>query len=78
MPDISMCMNKSCPSKDTCYRFTASPNVWRQSYMDFKVAEGLDKCKSYWQDARTEQEKKQDEERYNQDLAAFHAYHSTG
>jgi hypothetical protein len=46
--------------------------------MDFKVAEGLDKCKSYWQDARTEQEKKQDEERYNQDLAAFHAYHSTG
>lgn len=78
MPDITMCMNKSCPSKDTCYRFTASPNVMRQSYSAFQVEEGLDKCNHYWQDTRTEQEKKQDEERYNQDCIYFHTLHSTG
>jgi hypothetical protein len=50
----------------------------RQSYSAFQVEEGLDKCNSYWQDTRTEQEKKQDEDYYNQTVAAFHAYHSTG
>lgn len=32
MPDISMCKGDGCTIKDTCYRFTATPSKWRQSY----------------------------------------------
>lgn len=40
MPDITMCSGEkvsgcailSCPMKDTCYRHTAKPNEYRQSY----------------------------------------------
>lgn len=35
MPDITMCANKECPLKDSCYRFTAIPNNYRQSYSWF-------------------------------------------
>lgn len=30
--DITMCNGKDCESKHTCYRFTARPNEYRQSY----------------------------------------------
>ena len=36
MPDITMCDNESCPSKEFCHRFTANPSTW-QSYADFYV-----------------------------------------
>lgn len=32
MPDIAMCWGDNCPIKVTCYRFTATPSKWRQSY----------------------------------------------
>lgn len=32
MPDISKCKGEGCPIKETCYRFTAPPSKWRQSY----------------------------------------------
>jgi len=40
MPDISMCpgsksdglVHTVCSRRETCYRFTAEPNPWRQSY----------------------------------------------
>ena len=49
MPDISMCNNKQCPSKEYCYRFTAIPNEFRQSYIDFGPEEdGMDKCSYFW------------------------------
>ena len=32
MPDISMCKGKTCPLKESCYRYTATPNEFRQSY----------------------------------------------
>ena len=37
MPDISMCNNALCPSKDYCYRFTAKPSEFRQSYINFTL-----------------------------------------
>lgn len=37
MPDISMCDNRKCPSSKYCYRFTATPTQYRQSYADFTV-----------------------------------------
>jgi hypothetical protein len=36
MPDISMCSNDTCPLKDNCYRHTATPNEYRQSYAKFE------------------------------------------
>lgn len=44
MPDIAMCLNEECPLKETCYRFTATPSEYWQSYMDFKYEDG---CKDY-------------------------------
>ena len=32
MPDITMCEGKDCPLKETCYRYTAKPSEFRQSY----------------------------------------------
>lgn len=32
MPDISMCTGEDCKLRDTCYRFTAKPNEFMQSY----------------------------------------------
>ncbi|HVE56558.1 MAG TPA: hypothetical protein VNB22_06995 [Pyrinomonadaceae bacterium] len=46
MPDISMCANKRCPSKNSCFRFKAKPNGHRQCYSDFKPDES-GKCSSY-------------------------------
>jgi hypothetical protein len=36
MPDITMCVNKACPLKEGCYRFTAKPDPYRQSYAMFE------------------------------------------
>ena len=47
MTDISMCLNKQCESRTTCYRFTAIPNEYRQSYSDFQPVDGEDKCGEY-------------------------------
>ena len=35
MPDIALCKNTTCPSKEKCYRFTAKPNELRQAYGNF-------------------------------------------
>ncbi len=32
MADITMCKGIGCEAKTTCYRFTANPNEYRQSY----------------------------------------------
>ena len=51
MADISMCDNKTCPLKMTCYRFIAKPNPWRQTYGEFKWSEdneGKITCSHYW------------------------------
>ena len=47
MPDIAKCLGTDCPYKETCYRYTAKPNEYRQSY--FSVAPFKDgKCDMYW------------------------------
>lgn len=35
MPDISMCNNSDCKFKNKCYRYTAKPNQYLQSYSNF-------------------------------------------
>ena len=46
-PDITMCLGTDCPHKETCYRFTAKPSEYRQTYfMEAPIKEG--KCEYYW------------------------------
>ena len=35
MPDISLCRNKTCPLRPTCYRAQAKPNPYRQAYTSY-------------------------------------------
>jgi len=47
-PDISMCANALCPSKEYCYRFTAKPNPMRQSYVGFTLEDDETSCSHFW------------------------------
>lgn len=53
MPDISMCPGDDCPRKETCYRYTATPNQFRQSYFTKAVYDKKDTtkmtCMYYWE-----------------------------
>lgn len=47
MPDITMCEGRDCPIKESCYRYTAKPNEFRQSYfVDTPYKDG--ECEHYW------------------------------
>ena len=56
MPDITMCRGKNCPDKNTCYRFTAMPDKYWQSYFVEIPFERYGKCYHYLRDIRTESE----------------------
>lgn len=52
MADITMCKGTTCPVKESCYRFTAPINDWRQSFF-IEVPIKEDKtCDKYWKDER--------------------------
>jgi hypothetical protein len=47
MSDIAMCKGTGCPVKEQCYRFTAKPNEFRQSYfVEVPFKDG--KCEMFW------------------------------
>ncbi len=47
MADITMCKGTDCPHKESCYRFTANPNEYRQAYfVEPPIKDG--KCDMYW------------------------------
>ena len=46
MPDITMCNGVGCEAKHTCYRYTAKPNEYRQSYFLETPKDG-DVCAQY-------------------------------
>jgi len=50
MADISMCLNKSCPIKDKCYRTTAIPNEFRQAYSEFNYNKETESCDYFYDD----------------------------
>lgn len=69
MSDITMCEGTGCPFRDSCYRFTAEANPYRQSYfmevplkwLDF-VQEGshtpiVAECGEYWEYPKKTNEK---------------------
>lgn len=46
-PDITMCMGTNCPYKETCYRYTAKPSeFWQSWFMEPPIENG--KCDYYW------------------------------
>lgn len=47
MADITMCYNHDCLSKEKCYRYTAIPNTFKQSYIEFKVPKDRKKCGNF-------------------------------
>lgn len=50
MPDISLCPGNDCPRKETCYRHTATPSKYMQSYFVDPPYEkdNKEECKYYW------------------------------
>ncbi len=49
MPDITMCPGTDCPYKESCYRYTAKPSEYYQSYF-MKPPFKDDECEMYWGD----------------------------
>jgi hypothetical protein len=46
-PDITMCEGKNCPFSNKCYRYTAEPSKYMQSYfIEPPIKDG--KCDYYW------------------------------
>lgn len=42
-----MCLGNDCPKKESCYRYTATPSKFRQSYFaEPPIKDG--KCDYYW------------------------------
>ena len=48
MVDISMCGNKECKLKDTCYRYLAKPDEYAQTYGLFCPSDDSH-CEFYWE-----------------------------
>ena len=49
MPDITMCTNITCPLRESCYRFKATPNPFWQSVAKFEwyTENGVVKCEMF-------------------------------
>lgn len=60
MPDITMCEDKKCPKKDTCYRFLAEPTPCWQPYFVNSPRKGKN-CEYYWWHDWLTKEKKKEE-----------------
>jgi hypothetical protein len=46
-PDITMCVGTGCPYKEKCYRYTAKPSEFLQSwFMETPIKDG--KCDMFW------------------------------
>lgn len=55
MPDITMCAGGNCKIKESCYRHTAFPNPYRQSF--FAEVPGDDTSCEYYTPDRGENKK---------------------
>lgn len=60
MPDISLCSNNNCPLRKGCYRATAIPSDFLQSYTVFNLNED-GTCNWFWDNKEYENKNKKDE-----------------
>jgi hypothetical protein len=44
MADITMCKGQDCPLRESCYRYTAQANPFRQSYFMTEHMDENDEC----------------------------------
>ena len=49
MADITMCTAVFCPKKENCYRYTAKPCEYRQTYFVKEPVDEKGDCKHYWE-----------------------------
>jgi hypothetical protein len=50
MADITMCEGKECRLKETCYRYLASVNPYRQTFFtEVPYDKEINKCEYYWE-----------------------------
>lgn len=56
MPDITMCRDTKCPQKDYCFRYTAQPSEYRQSYFT-ESPKKMDGCPYFMRDERKSNER---------------------
>lgn len=59
--DITMCKGQNCDKKESCYRFKAEPNRFRQSYFvetPWVDHHGEQVCDKYWPTKEQETKKK--------------------
>lgn len=55
MADIAKCIGVSCPLKESCYRYTATPSDYWQSYfMSIPYDNDKESCDNYWKDTETD------------------------
>lgn len=55
MPDITMCNGRNCELKELCYRYTAKPSEFRQSYFltpPIKEIDGEKVCEYFWENEK--------------------------
>lgn len=57
-----MCLNESCPSRERCYRYMATPSEFMQAYAAFVFPPGSTSCDDFldlreWKPLRTEKTK---------------------
>ena len=48
MVDISVCNRRDCPKKDTCFRYLAERDDYRQSQLVIDKPNLKDGCDMYW------------------------------
>ena len=60
----------TCPKKDTCYRYTASPNShWQSYFMSVPYDEKNETCEHYWSDEKVKPVMDEDDK-----IAAYKKY----
>jgi hypothetical protein len=68
MADIDMCHGIYCDKRNTCYRYMANANPWRQSFFAGPVDKD-GKCSEYWPVSESElkrlKELREDKQAYN-------------
>jgi hypothetical protein len=47
-PDISKCLNKDCPKKDTCYHYTVKPNEMQCYFLGVNPSDDGE-CAYFWE-----------------------------
>jgi hypothetical protein len=57
-----MCPGDNCPIRESCYRYTALPHPYRQSYIDYKYDYENKFCEAYDKDDGSRATRKKKEE----------------